>query len=300
MRGFVCEPGRFLRAERVVEWVGRGVCLARLWSEFLVLGCPSSTFFLSFAKFENFGSPNSNFTIYFSADRKCGKRSGSTCQTWYRPRRSNAGSLTEVPKAKILSSSTVNFALKMGRTFVTDRTRSRRDPPAPRPLISPTLAAHSFSLCATQLLPKRSTRLSYGKGSRFARSCRQGTRRTRASSIALPSHRRSPTRTTREPNALARDLELTLNPAPVRAQQVRGQTPKVAKQDKKKVPKGRAGKRIKVSVASSRHARVPASSSPRKKLDAFVWFSCRNLAPGGSATGPPEPHGSGQSTRERV
>ena len=101
-------------------------------------------------------------------------------------------------------------------------------------------------------------------------------------------------------NTLARDLGLTLNPAPVRAQQVRGQTPKVAKQDKKKVPKGRAGKRIKVSVASSRHARVPASSSPRKKLDAFVWFSCRNLAPGGSATGPPEPHGSGQSTRERV
>ena len=185
----------------------------------------------------------------------------------------------------------------MGRTFVTDQ--HDRDPPAPR-LISPTLAAHSFSLCATQLLPKRSSRLSYGKGSRFARSCRQGTRRTRASSIALRSHRRSPTRTTREPNALARDLELTLNPAPVRAQQVRGQTPKVAKQDKKKVPKGRAGKRIKVSVASSRHARLPASSSPRKKLDAFVWFSCRNLAPGGSATGPPEPHGSGQSTRERV
>ena len=30
----VCEPGRFLRAERVVEWVGRGVCLARLWSDF--------------------------------------------------------------------------------------------------------------------------------------------------------------------------------------------------------------------------------------------------------------------------
>ena len=74
-------------------------------------------------------------------------------------------------------------------------------------------------------------------------------------------------------NTLARDLGLTLNPAPVRAQQVRGQTPKVAKQDKKKVPKGRAGKRIKVSVASSRHARLPASSSPRKKLDAFVWFS---------------------------
>ena len=192
------------------------------------------------------------------------------------------------------------FALKKwGRTFVTDRTRSLRGD-CPLAFISPTLATHSPSLCATQLLPKRSTRLSYGKGSRFARSCRQGTRRTRASSIALRSHRRSPTRTTREPNALARDLELTLNPAPVRAQQVRGQTPKVAKQDKKKVPKGRAGKRIKVSVASSRHARIPASSSPRKKLDALVWFSCRNLAPGGSATGPPEPHGSGQSTRERV
>lgn len=36
-----------------------------------------------------------------------------------------------------------------------------------------------------------------------------------------------------------------------RAGKVRGQTPKVAKQDKKKQPKGRAGKRIKVSVAST-------------------------------------------------
>jgi len=39
-------------------------------------------------------------------------------------------------------------------------------------------------------------------------------------------------------------------PVPL-VQQVRGQTPKVAKQDKKKQPKGRAGKRIKVSVAST-------------------------------------------------
>ena len=41
-------------------------------------GVPKLDFFLSLAKFENFGS-NSKFTIYFSADRKCGKRSGSTC-----------------------------------------------------------------------------------------------------------------------------------------------------------------------------------------------------------------------------
>jgi hypothetical protein len=39
-------------------------------------------------------------------------------------------------------------------------------------------------------------------------------------------------------------------PVPL-VQQVRGQTPKVAKQDKKKQPKGRAGKRIQVSVAST-------------------------------------------------
>lgn len=59
---------------RNVSWSGlAGACASRGCGViFECWGAQARLFFLSFAKFENFGSPNSNFTIYFSADRKCG------------------------------------------------------------------------------------------------------------------------------------------------------------------------------------------------------------------------------------
>ena len=162
----------------------------------------AQTRFLSFAKFENFGSQFDFHDLFFSRP-KMRKTVGFDVshsgidhvdQTQVR----DVGSESE-EHLFFFQAFNGTFALKKwGRTFVTDRTRSLRGD-CPLAFISPTLATHSPSLCATQLLPKRSTRLSYGKGSRFARSCRQGTRRPRESSIALHSHRRSPTRTTREP-----------------------------------------------------------------------------------------------------
>jgi ribosomal protein S30 len=68
---------------------------------------------------------------------------------------------------------------------------------------------------------------------------------------------------------------------------VRGQTPKVAKQDKKKLPKGRAIKRLKVRVA--RIARA-ASSSDEDPNDVFSCSRRRKKCRGiGSVSAPDLP-----------
>ena len=99
-------------------------------------GVPKLDFFLSLAKFENFGS-NSKFTIYFSADRKCGKRSGSTCHvlvstTSIKRRFDDVGSESEGHLFFFQAFNGTFCFEKMGRTFVTDRTRSLTRPPLPR------------------------------------------------------------------------------------------------------------------------------------------------------------------------
>ena len=70
-----------------------------------------------------------------------------------------------------------------------------------------------------------------------------------------------------------------------RAGKVRGQTPKVAKQDKKKLPKGRAIKRLKVRVA--RIARA-ASSSDEDPNDVFSCSRRRKKCRGSGSVSAPD------------
>ena len=75
--------------------------------------------------------------------------------------------------------------------FGSPESSSPRSPPSS--FLKPGVAVPLSPLCVPQLLQASSTRLSYGKGSRLARSCRQGTRRLPDPRVARRVTRRSPT-----------------------------------------------------------------------------------------------------------